>query len=413
MKMQRAWSMELQSAKCSFILLTKKCKTMKTIIAIIVFFITFSFANNDRVSVSTVKANNGLSAVNLPDEETKIQVAILLDASNSMDGLIEQAKSRLWNIVNTLTTLKYNGKTPGIEIALYMYGNDGLPSEENYIRKITPFTSNLDLISEKLFAITTYGGSEYCGAVIDDAVKNLDWGDGQSNMKLIYIAGNEEFTQGSTSYLESISAARKKDIFVNTIHCGSYSEGVNGAWKDGADKGKGKYFCINPDEKIVYIVTPYDEEINTYNIKLNKTYIFYGVVGETNFTNQSVQDQNAMSISSSNNTERVVSKSQAIYNNRDWDLVDKNREDPNYLKQVDKNTLPKEYQNLTTTQLQAEIDNKTKERNEIQNEISALSKKRQDYIDAESKKNTSVDDFGNAINTSILEFAKIKGYTSE
>jgi len=50
---------------------------------------------------------------------TKIQVALLLDTSNSMDGLIEQAKSRLWNIVNTLTTLKYNGQTPNIEISLY------------------------------------------------------------------------------------------------------------------------------------------------------------------------------------------------------------------------------------------------------------------------------------------------------
>ncbi len=43
-------------------------------------------------------------------KENKIQVALLLDTSNSMDGLIDQAKSRLWNIVNTLTTLKYNGK---------------------------------------------------------------------------------------------------------------------------------------------------------------------------------------------------------------------------------------------------------------------------------------------------------------
>src|SRR6187402_743198 len=60
------------------------------------------------------------------DGNTKIQVALLLDTSNSMDGLIEQAKSRLWNIVNTLTTLKYHGKTPDIEIGLYEYGNDGL-----------------------------------------------------------------------------------------------------------------------------------------------------------------------------------------------------------------------------------------------------------------------------------------------
>ena len=62
-------------------------------------------------------------------KENKIQVALLLDTSNSMDGLIDQAKSRLWNIVNTLTTLKYNGQAPQVEIALYEYGNNGLRDE--------------------------------------------------------------------------------------------------------------------------------------------------------------------------------------------------------------------------------------------------------------------------------------------
>lgn len=56
------------------------------------------------------------SASDLPAaKKTKIQLSILLDTSGSMQGLIEQAKSRLWNIVNTLTTLKYKGVTPDIE----------------------------------------------------------------------------------------------------------------------------------------------------------------------------------------------------------------------------------------------------------------------------------------------------------
>ncbi|MES2507664.1 MAG: hypothetical protein V4599_13240, partial [Verrucomicrobiota bacterium] len=32
----------------------------------------------------------------LRDNESLVQIAILLDTSNSMDGLIEQAKSQLW-----------------------------------------------------------------------------------------------------------------------------------------------------------------------------------------------------------------------------------------------------------------------------------------------------------------------------
>ncbi|MFC3158752.1 hypothetical protein ACFOEQ_09610 [Chryseobacterium arachidis] len=122
-----------------------------------------------RVSVQADAEPSGTTS-----KENKIQVALLLDTSNSMDGLIDQAKSRLWNIVNTLTTLKYNGQAPQIEIALYEYGNDGL-RDENYIRQVTPLTQDLDLVSEKLFALRTNGGNEYCGAVIRDASTNLKW----------------------------------------------------------------------------------------------------------------------------------------------------------------------------------------------------------------------------------------------
>ncbi|MDR1937939.1 MAG: VWA domain-containing protein, partial [Tannerellaceae bacterium] len=158
---------------------------------------------------------------------TKIQVALLLDTSNSMDGLIGQAKARLWDIVNTLTTLKYQGKSPRIEIALYEYGNDGLSRNADYIRRVTPLTTDLDLISEKLFALRTDGGSEYCGAVIREAFGKLEWGSKPSDMKLIYIAGNEEFNQGKVSYKEAILSALDKGIYVNTIYCGDRQTGIS------------------------------------------------------------------------------------------------------------------------------------------------------------------------------------------
>ncbi len=343
---------------------------------------------------------------------TKIQVALLLDASNSMDGLIEQAKSRLWNIVNTLTTLRFSEKTPDIEIALFMYGNDGIPARDNYIRELTPFTNDLDLISEKLFAINTNGGSEYCGAVIEQAIKKLDWGREQADMRLIYIAGNEPFTQGEVNYKEAVHDATEKDIYINTIYCGRYTEGIEGSWKDGADKGKGEYFNINPDARVVYIITPYDDEIQHCNDRLNRTYIFYGQGGSKRYKNQSQQDLNAASISSANVTERAVSKSKAVYNNSSWDLVDMIKDDASSLDKVDKKELPEEYSKLTTAELKKEIEKKSEERALIQKQINELATQRQNYINSQSKSTTSEDDLGKAINTSILNLARVKGYSS-
>lgn len=228
---------------------------------------------------------------------------------------------------------------------------------------------------------------------------------------MVYIAGNEPFDQGSISYKTTISIAVIKDIIINTIYCGECVQGITEYWKDGADRGKGKYFCINSNEKVMYVSTPYDTLINKCNEKLNKTYIYYGSAGSSSYANQSNQDKNAATISNTNVTERVISKSNAIYNNASWDLVDKVEADSTYLKKVELKTLPREYQNLTSAQLESEIKKKTKEREEIKKEISELSKKRQDYISNQSKTNNTQDDFGNAVNTSILEVAKLKGYT--
>jgi von Willebrand factor type A domain len=342
-------------------------------------------------------------------ENTKIQVALLLDTSNSMDGLIEQAKSRLWNIVNTLTTLKYAGKTPDIEISLYEYGNSGLSQRDNYIKQITPLSTDLDLISEKLFALKTNGGEEYCGAVIADANKQLSWGKDNNNMKLIYVCGNEGFDQGSISYKESIADALKNNIYVNTIFCGNQEEGINSFWKNGADIGKGKYFTIDSNQAIQYVTSPYDDKINKCNERINLTYINYGADGYAKKANQAAQDKNAESLSPSNYTERAVSKSKSVYKNESWDLVDKMKDDK--VKKIKKEELPKEYQDKSSAELTKIVEEKAKERKAIQKEIGELAKKRQEYIDVEAKKSNSADDLGGAINASIITLAKAKGYT--
>lgn len=389
---------------------------MKKYITTALFATALSFANcTNAKTINEPQIANQPVTVEKPvkKENTKIQVAILLDTSNSMDGLIEQAKSRLWNIVNTLTTLKYHGKTPDIEIGLYEYGNDGLSPQSNYIRQVAPLTTDLDLISEKLFSLRTNGGNEYCGAVIADATKQLSWGKDESNMKLMYIAGNEPFNQGNINYREAISDALRNDIYINTIFCGNQEEGVRTFWKDGADAGKGKYFNIDSNRAVLYIATPYDVRISECNAKINDTYIGYGSMGHSKKMNQVAQDQNAQGVSAANYAERAVSKSKAVYKNESWDLVDKVKEDKDAVTKLKKEELPKELQNKSKEEIKVYVEKKSKEREAIQKEIGELAKKRQAYIDAEAKKSKSQDDLGNAINTSVIVFAKVKGYTVE
>lgn len=344
-------------------------------------------------------------------KDAKIQVALLLDTSNSMDGLINQAKSRLWNIVNTLTTLKFKGETPQIEIALYEYGNNEISSKEKYIRQVTPLTTDLDLISEKLFALRTNGGKEYCGAVIYEAVKKLLWSKGKTDMKLIYIAGNEPFTQGPISYKEAISEALANDIYVNTILCGNDWD-ESDSWKDGAVCGKGKFFNIDHNGHICHYTTPYDSEIEECNNKLNSTYISYSKTGEVKKQNQMDQDQNAKSMSSANYAERVVSKTSKAYKNKSWDLVDLISEDESELDQINMSELSSGLQNKSKEEIKTIALQKKNEREVIQKKMTELAQKRQAYITTEMKKTPDAqgDDLGGAIKQSVLDLALLKGY---
>lgn len=372
-----------------------------------------SCSKSDPQNAELTVQNASVLPVNALSKDNKIQVALLLDTSNSMDGLIEQAKSRLWNIVNTLTTLKYNGQAPQVEIALYEYGNDGI-RDENYIRQVTPLTQDLDLVSEKLFALRTNGGSEYCGAVIRDASANLNWDGNEKSMKLIYIAGNEPFNQGKIDYKDVVSKAKNKNIYTNTIYCGSREEGIQGLWQNGATTGGGKYFNIDSDKKVIYIETPYDIRISECNTKLNDTYIYYGNHGSEYKMKQITQDKNAEVQSVSNLVERTVSKSKKnAYKNEHWDLVDKAEKDDSFITSMKASELPDELKGKSKEEIKKAVAIKSAEREKIQREIEELSKKRQSYIDAEMKKRgrDDSDDLGKAIESSIRELAKKNGYS--
>ncbi|GIK60715.1 MAG: VWA domain-containing protein [Ignavibacteriota bacterium] len=343
---------------------------------------------------------------------SNIQLAILLDTSNSMDGLIDQAKTQLWKIVNEMSRSKCNGKKTNLSVALYEYGNDGLSSMEGYVRLITPFTNDLDKISEELFNLKTNGGSEYCGTVISEALRDLKWNKDDNNYKVIFIAGNEPFDQGEKDYKDACKSARNKDIIVNTIFCGNYNEGVQTFWKNGADLANGKYLNIDSDCHIAHIPTPYDDRLVELGQKLNSTYIAYGYEGETLKQRQSTQDDNASNLSPSVMVERSITKGSGQYKNESWDLVDAEKEGVD-IDDIPKDQLPEEMQNMTKEEQKEYVDQKANEREKIQKEINELDQQRRDFIAKQQKENIQDNTLDAAMLKLIKEQASKKNFEFE
>ncbi|MBN2461549.1 MAG: VWA domain-containing protein [Candidatus Cloacimonetes bacterium] len=315
-----------------------------------------------------------------------IEMAILLDTSGSMEGLIEQAKSQLWRIVNELALSRRDGKTIELFVALYEYGKDSLPAEEGYMKMICPLTGDLDKISEELFILETNGGDEYCGQVINRAVQELTWSPDNQDLKLIFIAGNEPFTQGKVDYREACKNAISKGIIVNTIFCGDFQEGIETSWKDGAVLADGTYMNIDQNMEVVDIAAPQDEELLLLGNELNGTYIAYGDYGSDYKERQEEQDSNAMTMSGGTMIERVIAKSSSQYRNEAWDLVDAEEEGAVNIAELDAELLPEIMKDMTPTERQQYVDDMGKKREEIQNRIQELNEARRKYIAQERSK---------------------------
>ena len=320
-------------------------------------------------------------------DRASVDVAILLDTSNSMDGLIKQAKSQLWTIVQQFAEAKKNGKTPSLRVALFEYGNSGLPASEGYIRQVVQLTDDLDALSEALFSLKTNGGDEYCGEVIKEAVKRLDWSSEPNGYKAIFIAGNEPFTQGSTDYRKACKKAIGKGIIVNTIHCGSYSAGVSGQWQAGAKLAEGKFLNINQDERVVHVDCPQDELIIKFNEELNKTYLWFGERNvRLNFgVNQIRQDKNAESLSKGVLLKRAIAKGGRAYDNSTRDLVDAIGENDDALALIEESKLPDALQKMSKEERVAHVKSMAAKRKELQEKIAKLNRERLKFI-AQHKK---------------------------
>lgn len=341
-----------------------------------------------------------------------IQVALLLDTSNSMDGLIDQARSQLWTFVNQFAPLRQDGRSPQLQVALYEYGKSSLPARGGYLRQVVAFTSDLDQVSRQLFALQTMGGEEYCGAVLQEAVQDLAWSGSPRDLKVVFIAGNEPFTQGPVDYRRSCEQARARNVAVNTIFCGSYQEGVATRWEDGARTGGGSYMAINQDEVAVHIPAPQDGEITRLGLELNRTYVPIGERGRQGRANQAEQDANAEKAGAGSVSQRAQAKASSLYRAESWDLVDAEKSGSLRLETLDRKDLPPELQSLTPAQRRAFVDAKAKERAVLQARIQKLSAEREAFVQQKRGDAGGTKTLDAAMVEALLAQAKAKGFAA-
>jgi hypothetical protein len=340
-----------------------------------------------------------------------IDVVLCLDVSSSMNGLIDSAKVRLWDIVNDLGKIK---PAPNLRVGLYSYGHNSYDRNKGWVRKEVDLSTDLDLVYQKLNGLTINGGTEYVTRVCRDAIVEQKWADGAKTLKLIFVCGNEPATQDKTLPLKTIAKmAIDKGIIINSIYCGmAYGGGKD--WEEFAKMAEGRFSRINQNAGTIVTATPFDKKLAELSGKLNTTYLAYGKERErkARVQNQAAQDSNAAKLAPGVAATRAAAKAGGLYRNSAWDLVDRLKEDPKFdITKIPEKELCDELKKLKPEERVKHVKDMLKKRLTIQKEIAELNSKRIGYIQAEQKKNAKAGDrvFDEAVRGALREQAARKG----
>lgn len=326
-------------------------------------------------------------------EGSLVQIAILLDTSGSMDGLIDQARCQVWNAISELSKASRDGAASRLEIAVYQYGLETLPDDTGFIRQVTGFTDDLDAVSRALFSLQTRGGEEFCAQVIDHALTELSWSPAPEVYKAIFIAGNESFDQGEVTFGQVLPRALDRDVVINSIYCfdpnsdgsapkttpGGASAGME-QWEAAAKLANGRYFQIDHNHHLPEMMTPFDSRMRELNEEMNRTFVWFGEGAEKAAKNQEMQDRNAGKMSDHAFAARMSAKIGHLYHHAHHDLVDAIDHGVVELARMPEAKMPEALQVMSPEQRMEFVEDKVAERDRIRRQMADVISKRHAFL---------------------------------
>lgn len=342
-----------------------------------------------------------------------IDVAFCLDTTGSMSGLIEGAKQKIWTIVNTVNSAQ---PKPVLRIALVGYRDRG----DDYVTRKFEFTSDLETMYTHLRDFSAGGGGdtpEDVNRALNDAVNGLEWSQDPAALKIVYLVGDApphmDYQEGY-DYRSITKIAERRGIILNTVQCGNL-DGTREIWQEIARMAEGKYAAIDQSGGMVAIASPYDEELTKLSSDLNHTYVAYGSEGGRMQAAQLANDRDAETRAPASAAERAASKAGGLYKNESWDLVDAFNNKNVELDKLKPSDLPADMRTLDTKQQREYLEQKSKERQQLQAKIQDLSKQRDAYVDAKLKESgkKTADGFDAQVLNTLKEQGQKKGINFE
>jgi hypothetical protein len=339
----------------------------------------------------------------------RIEVCFVLDTTGSMSGLIEGAKQKIWSIANDIISAK---PTPEIRIGLVAYRD----RRDEYVTRFFDLNNDIDSVYSQLQTFRAGGGGdepESVNQALLEAVQKMTWSADKSVLKIVFLVGDAPPHMdyaNDIKYPEVCQQAVKKDLIINTVQCGNIPS-TTPVWQEIAKLSEGSYMAIAQSGNMVAMSTPMDSELAALNRRLGTTLVAYG--------GDSARRSLAMKQAASEAAPAAVAADRLAFNRAygmtvsgDGELLDALQSGKLKIESLKKDQLPPELQKLDEKQLQAALDNKQKERAEIQARIRKLSQDREQFLIEQRKRQVSganADSFDEKVAQTIRTQAARKG----
>ena len=339
-----------------------------------------------------------------------IEVAFVLDTTGSMSGLIEGAKRKIWSIANQLASAEQGAE---VRFALIGYRDRG----DAYVTQIHDLTNDIDAVYARLMQFQADGGGdgpESVNQALHEAVTRLDWSTSKDTYRVIFLVGDAPphlDYQDDVRYDRSVRLARQRDIAVNAIQCGEWTETAQ-IWREIASLGMGTYAAIAQDGGMATIATPLDDELAKLNRELAGTVLAYGREDERREADEKVR--NALRAEAPAAADRLAYLSKASDGavvTGSKDLVAEAAAGAS-VASVAPEALPERLREMPAEKRQAYVDGQLAKRKAMQSRIAEVTAERDAYLAEEEAKARAAgrdDAFDQKVNDAIKAQAARKG----
>ena len=316
-------------------------------------------------------------------ERPKVEAVFVLDTTGSMSGLIEAAKEKIWSIASTLAAAQ---PAPEIRMGLVAYRDRG----DSYITRTVDLNSDLDSVYATLMDFRAGGGGdgpESVNQALYDAVHGVSWSQEGQAYRVIFLVGDAPphmDYQDDVKYPDTLEAAKKRGIVVNTVQAGT-NRATTRVWEQIAGLGEGDYARVDSDGDAVAMTTPYDVELAKLSEELDATRLYYGSEDERAAKQKKIDAAtklHTLATVESRARRATFNASESGKDNAfgDRELVEEVTSGRVDVDALPATLLPEPMQAMAPAEVKAEIAKKAEQRQELQQKIDDLAEARSAYL---------------------------------